>query len=43
MYPEIAVKKILSIICVVIPPFWADNNTFPGATSDITTMMMLTS
>ena len=30
--PEIPTKKTLSIISVVISPFWGDNITFPGAT-----------
>ena len=30
--PEIPTKKTLSIMNVVISPFWVDNNTFPGAT-----------
>ena len=33
-------KKIVTIICVVISPFWVDNNTFKNAISDITTMMI---
>ncbi len=33
-------KKIVTIICVVISPFWVYNNTLKNAISDITTMMM---
>ena len=39
--PEIPTKKTLSIISVVISPFWVDNNTFSGATNDIIRMMIL--